>query len=294
MPLAPTQIRELSQLDPKRFWIAVLVDYLTIAFLLYLCVLTRNYGVYFFSMIVIGARQHALSILAHECMHNVAFKNHRLNSWIGTIFCFSPSLLSMAHLKNFHLQHHRHTNTALDPELEYRAFFSPLWTLPFNLPRLIGVSLLDLSGLGVFDAFYVARYMKIESILELITPYILWLVFVFSFIKLDLLIVPVITYISLITFSWAFMRNRARFEHLGTEGTHRYDVHPVIAYFLFPHNIWYHYEHHRYVTIPFYNLPKARGLDLDQEVISFKEMCSFLSDQEFEPKIYLKEQKAKN
>ena len=42
-----------------------------------------------------------------------------------------------------------------------------------------------------------------------------------------------------------------------------------------PHNVWYHYEHHRWASIPFYNLPAARKLDTSVPVMTLTELYQF-------------------
>jgi fatty acid desaturase len=44
-----------------------------------------------------------------------------------------------------------------------------------------------------------------------------------------------------------------------------------------PHNIWVHYEHHKYPGVPFYNLEKVRALETGPKIYNVPEMCEALS-----------------
>ena len=72
-----------------------------------------------------------------------------------------------------------------------------------------------------------------------------------------------------------FFRLRTFLEHLGTEGTHRLHLKWWERHIIAPHNIWYHWEHHRYPTIAYHKLPKARALLPHKEIISLRALLAF-------------------
>lgn len=75
------------------------------------------------AVMVIGSRQLGLAILMHEAAHVALFKTRRLNELAGVWLCGRPILADMFEYRRYHLQHHQHTQTDKDPDLNLsRAF----------------------------------------------------------------------------------------------------------------------------------------------------------------------------
>lgn len=70
------------------------------------------------AVVVIGSRQLGLAILMHEAAHNALFRSRRLNEFVGEWLCGRPILAELAAYRHYHLTHHRHTQTELDPDLK--------------------------------------------------------------------------------------------------------------------------------------------------------------------------------
>ena len=95
-------------------------------------------------------------------------------------------------------------------------------------------------------------------------PNILLLLFFFIFGKpwlyFFLWLLPLMTWLQF------FLRIRGIAEHSGYKPNEnqalcsRTVVNPWQTFFVAPHNVNYHIEHHLYVGIPFYNLPKAHRI----------------------------------
>ncbi len=82
---------------------------------------------------------------------------------------------------------------------------------------------------------------------------------------------------SLLTGFWAIFRFRTWYEHVGLEqagqeGTHRFSANPVVRFLFFPHNTHCHYEHHRWPSVPYYNLPALREFVKERPVLTSKEV----------------------
>ncbi|TAJ24218.1 MAG: fatty acid desaturase, partial [Reyranella sp.] len=75
------------------------------------------------AVMVIGGRQLGLAILMHDAAHGLLFADKRLNDWVGTWLCASPVFTSLALYRPYHLQHHRFTQQAEDPDLGLSAPF---------------------------------------------------------------------------------------------------------------------------------------------------------------------------
>src|SRR5512139_2404229 len=74
-------------------------------------------------VMVIGGRQLGLAILMHDAAHGLLFANRRLNDWVGAWLCAYPVFTSLALYRPYHLQHHRFTQQAEDPDLGLSAPF---------------------------------------------------------------------------------------------------------------------------------------------------------------------------
>lgn len=61
---------------------------------------------YSISIFIIANRLLALSLLSHEALHNLLFKNIFLNNFVGRWFCAFPTLISLSRYRKLHLLHH--------------------------------------------------------------------------------------------------------------------------------------------------------------------------------------------
>jgi fatty acid desaturase len=127
--LAGAEVKEMLQqvrrTDNLTNWYYLLRSYLLLA-------LTIGGAVYFFehwsawglhrawnipvalvAVLLIGAGQHQLTVLAHEASHHTLFKNRLLNELVSDWFCMFPMLSTTHHYRLHHLAHHQFVN---DPE----------------------------------------------------------------------------------------------------------------------------------------------------------------------------------
>lgn len=78
-------LRALCQLDNYHAILGILLDYVVIAFSVYLCV-GVSWWFYPVSVILIGSTQRAFVNLLHEASHKILARDGRLNLTLGTIF----------------------------------------------------------------------------------------------------------------------------------------------------------------------------------------------------------------
>lgn len=74
-------------------------------------------------VMIVGARQLGLAILMHDAAHGVLTERRWLNEWLGQYACSWPLFADMQAYRAYHLQHHRHTQQAADPDLSLSAPF---------------------------------------------------------------------------------------------------------------------------------------------------------------------------
>jgi fatty acid desaturase len=96
-------------------------------------------------VMVIGGRQLGLAILMHDAAHGLLFANRRLNDWVGAWLCAYPVFTSLALYRPYHLQHHRFTQQAEDPDLGLSAAF------PISRTSLRRKIVRDLTGQTAFQ-----------------------------------------------------------------------------------------------------------------------------------------------
>ena len=74
-------------------------------------------------VMVIGGRQLGIAILMHDAAHGLLLADRRLNDWVGSWLCAFPVFTSLTLYRPYHLQHHRFTQQAEDPDLGLSAAF---------------------------------------------------------------------------------------------------------------------------------------------------------------------------
>jgi fatty acid desaturase len=272
-----TAIRELQVKSTWRYVVAYGSD-AAIIFGVYLCVgLWQHWLLYVPAVLVLGSRQHAIGILGHDGAHGLISRNKRLNRILSEM-CTWPLLVNVHDgYKEWHMDHHRHLGTARDPEhYGYRRL--PAYVLPVSRARVVRLFILDLFGLGLHEVLMFVRVVFPRHAVNFIGPILLWLSAFGVAYWFDMLWVPVLWLVALITGFWAVFRVRTWAEHVGKtagpgkEASHRYHIGALGRFLFFPHNVWYHYEHHVYASVPFFNLPKLRELLRERPVIAFGEV----------------------
>jgi fatty acid desaturase len=92
------------------------------------------------ALAIIGGRQLGLAILMHDAAHGLLIANRRWNNRIGEWLCAAPVGTDLHAYRAYHLAHHRHTQTAADPDLGLSAPF------PVSRASLRRKFLRDLTG----------------------------------------------------------------------------------------------------------------------------------------------------
>lgn len=254
-----------------------LIDWLVIFVTIFLAVKSHNVLAYVFAMFIVANRQHALSQMGHDATHRTVCKNRWLNDLLGNAFCFWPMTSTIEGYRRLHFTHHRFTGTDKDPELIYkrRAAVREDWK-PGGPGKLIYLLLRDLVTLGypnMLMFLYDTRPASFKDALPMLTFSSIITIFLF----LNGFMLPMtIWYGGLFIFFWPIFRVRMWIEHVGTLGTHRVRLTWWESWLFAPHNTWYHWEHHEWPAVPYWNLPKARALNTTEKVLSYKELWDFL------------------
>lgn len=237
-------------------------------------VLWPNPLTYLLAVMLIGARQLGLAILMHEAAHGGLHPNLKVNDGVGEWLCAAPVGASLAKYRPYHLTHHKYAQQAEDPDLVLSA---PFPTTRASLRRKI---VRDLTG----QTFVKQRFGPLLGQLKgdqpkgaifsgevaRQRPFLLWnlgILLALSAIGLwwawlALWIAPMATWFPLVT----RLRNIAEhalvardepdpFRHARTTRANWIER-ALIA----PYHVNFHAEHHLFMHMPCWNLPRAHRL----------------------------------
>ncbi len=265
-------LKPLFSIQSYRHTIDMIVNWVIIFAVMYLC---REYFhfhplFYIFSVITIGARMHALAILMHDASHFRYLKNRKWNDVITNLFTMYPLFTSIEKYRQNHMRHHRHLNTEDDPD-----WVAKLGKREFRFPKTKREFLTTVFSYlvlyqGINDAIWFLRRFsssgekqngeREKSTLRIVFFLVLFTVLTLFGLWKYYLLLWIIPYLSTF-FMFQYIRSVA--EHFGElaydhELTHTRTVKAtwLEKFFIAPHNVGYHLEHHLYPGVPYYNLPK--------------------------------------
>ena len=239
-----------------------------------LFVIWPNPLTYVAAVIVIGARQLGLAILMHDAAHGCIHPNQKVNDFVGHWLAGAPTNADLQRYRTYHLQHHKYGQQEEDPDLVLSAPF------PVTRDSLRRKAIRDLTGqtfykqrikptVGAFRqgapfgktfkgvvAFWSPFLITNAIMLAVLTAAGLWWAW------FALWLVPMATWYPLIT----RLRNIAEhalvpagepnpLRHART--THANWLERAV---LAPYWVNYHCEHHMFMHLPCYSLPRAHAL----------------------------------
>ena len=294
-------VRRLTRRSAWRATAAVLHDFAVIA-LAAIAALAYwpNVLVTFLAILVIGTRQHALFVIAHDAAHYLLYERRWLNDAVGRA-CAMLQGLSMCTYRVIHRMHHNNLYGALDPDTALHGGY------PRGKGYLIRKLLKDLTGLTAWKTY--AYFLGGAPALNTQTNVALRplddtsqklrrearadrnAVIFFHLAALGLfswsgylLQYLVLWVVPLVTVVQAILRLRAIAEHGATTDfsspltAARTNLAPAwVEWLIFPHQVNYHVEHHLYASVPHYRLRElhremvARGVLEGAEVIEFRD-----------------------
>lgn len=272
----PKTLKSFSQ---KAFfpWLSdILIDWAIIIMTITAIGYTWNIVVAFIGIIIIGNRQHAISLLGHEGTHYIISKNKKLNDTLTNFFSFWWLGITVSGYRNLHNRHHRDLATNKDPELAHKAARAPQWDLPTTPFKVLKYASMDLIGYSIPDFRIIVTFSKPNKNTEYIPLIGLHAIVTTSFITLGFWWVPAIWYFCLVTTFMMFFRLRLWVEHQGSDLAHRLHLTWLEGAILAPHNGWYHWEHHIWPTVPYNRMAELRKMTEKAEpIINFNDLVSF-------------------
>jgi fatty acid desaturase len=278
-------LRELSQVDPAAALIASLEEWAAIILVIALNVWAQSIWLYLLSVLFIGARQHALGVIAHDASHYRYLPNHSRNDLIANLLLSWPVFASVEGFRRFHGPHHQHTNLEGDGNRllwkthDERGALAPEWVYPKSMGGLVAVLVRRgafVTGVrwilrGIVGPFIVKPRMPLLGVRVLffagfaaaLTLFQVWDAFFWYWI------VPFCTWHITIQYM------RLICEHSAIECDEpEYQVTRTTiptwleSVFILPRNVGYHIEHHWYPSVPFYRLPELHRYLMSREGFS--------------------------
>jgi len=249
-------------------------------------------------VLLIGTRQHALFVLAHEAAHYRLFEQRWLNDGAGRL-CATLQGLSMRTYRVIHRLHHNHLYTDLDPDTALHGGY------PRGKAYLASKLLKDLTGLTAWKTYAyflggapalntrtrvavrplddTSPKLRDEARRDRDTVILCHAGALLAFASTGLLLQYLVLWIlPLATVVQAILRLRAIAEHGATTDfsspltAARTNLPPAwLGWLLFPHNVNYHIEHHLYASVPHYNLPGLHRELADRGLLSGAEVLPF-------------------
>jgi fatty acid desaturase len=206
--------------------------------------------------VVIASRQHALLVMMHEGSHYRISKDIFYNDLISDNLAAYPLLLTTSAYRKNHLAHHKHTNTAQDPDWA-RKIISPEWQYPQTKSRILQTMwkqfingprdwIMLTYSVTKTDSF---RHLIFWGLgLTIVTGFGIWKEFAMYWMAPLFFVLPVL------------QRTRSITEHFGLSRTHELNQtrnieSTAFERFIFaPHRVSYHLTHHMFPSIPHYYL----------------------------------------
>jgi fatty acid desaturase len=282
------QMKALSATDNWHSPLALLIDYAMIVAAALACVYI-SWWLYPLAVVLIGARQRGVSSILHESSHGVSAKSAVLRGVLGTVLTAYPIFQTFYAYKISHvLTHHPQLGRRdLDADLQFfidedvfkpmppRRYFWRMMVLPqLGLRTFAYFKYLlknRLSADDGNDSLSIPADMRRRRRLEYVALLAFWLIVVAIAYYFDALlylllfwVVPYLTYFQII--GWYIELT----EHCTVISDQQTDLFMTsnrhsrgLERFLTGiHNDHHHLDHHLNPSIPFWNLPKAREIQL--------------------------------
>ncbi|GKQ31503.1 fatty acid desaturase family protein [Pseudomonas syringae pv. theae] len=254
---------DLRQLSGWRQGVQIGVQWGVIVSAIAMAELTDSTLICMLALLIIATRQHALLVLMHDAAHVLLSRDKRRNDLLSSVFLTFPMTLSTSRYRAHHIAHHKHLNTAQDPD--YADAFAPPDSGQFWQALLRDISgLSTLQSLRTMDSFSVVGLFTIPSpsnrterrqalifyacVLALVTAFHAWIgVLLYWLAPLVFFLPPILRIRSLSEHAGLSTQNVARDARSVSPGW--------LERLLFaPCNINRHWEHHLFQQVPSYYL----------------------------------------
>lgn len=269
-------LRALSRISTSRALGAIAVEWTIIATAIAAATFSDTWPVTVIAVLVIGSRQHALTVINHDATHFRLLESRRANDWVANVLLAWPMFISVQGFRHFHSEHHRHLNAPGDGNRALWGTHGPdgRLTREWRYPKTsAGLFLTILRRAAVFTGLFwmvrglVGGFLFGVSTAERIARVLLWAAAFWAIDRADawhgFVLYWIVPYC---TWHVAIQYIRLTCEHsaVRTDDERYVDTRTTIPgllgrLFVLPRNIGYHIEHHFYPSVPFYRLPELHA-----------------------------------
>lgn len=269
-------VRRLSVIEPHRALSAIVGEWLTIAIAIAAAIAADQWAVTLAAIIVVGARQHALLVIAHDASHYRLLPNRWWNDFAGNVLLAWPMFVTVQGFRHFHGDHHRFLqgegdgNRSLWGTHDGDGRLVAEWTYPKSRAALAGVlirrvaigtglywivrGLLGGFGFGAPRLDRVLRVVAWGAVLTAIAAFDLWTAFALYWVVPYCTWHVVVQYVRLICEHSAVRSTDPRYASTRSTIPGR-----LGRLLVLPRNIGCHQAHHWYPSVPFYRLPELHA-----------------------------------
>lgn len=274
-------VRALSRIEPARALTALAVEWAAIAAIVLANEALGRWPLYLVAIVLIGGRQAALTVIAHDASHGRLLRTRAWNDAIGALLAAWPTFITLPAFRALHGDHHQHLAGTGDGNRiiwrTHRADGSvhPDWVYPKSVGGLLAK--LALKAAGPTGLVWIVRGTLAQAVYRgswpeflgrvvftlggaaLLTATGTWTLFLLYWILPFCTTHMVAQYVRLIA------------EHSAVPGEGPYALtrttlaKPWEKLLFVPRNIHYHVEHHFYPSVPFYNLPALHEALMSQK-----------------------------
>jgi fatty acid desaturase len=241
------------------------------------------------AVMVIGARQLGLAILMHDAAHAALHQNFKVNDWVATWLCGAPVGAGLQTYRPYHLTHHKFAQQPEDPDLGLSA---PFPITPVSLRRkmirdLTGQTFFKQRIKPTFDAYrtrkakgltheqvadglwkFWGRFVIVNGIiLATVTALGLWWTYPVLWLLPMATWYPLVTRLRNIAEHACVSSNEDPLRHARTTRAG-----PVERLLIAPYYVNYHCEHHMFMYVSCFQLPKAHKLLVEKGFINQMEV----------------------
>lgn len=275
--LAPDALRPLQKLSTARSLAALAGTWGLIAVAIAAALWSGHWLVWIVAALVVGRCQHALAVLMHDAAHYRLLDHRGANDFVGQWLCAKPIASHLYIYRTVHLRHHRYLHTDKDPDLSLSEPF-PCGRRSFvrKLMRdATGVSALVMRGYVSVDKtsgrmrltprqgnlfrYWSAQTIATRALAAAIVGGIVYAGYGLAFLVLWVL--PLLVVYQVILRARGVLEHAAVPDKLDPLRNARTVVsrNPLARFFLNPHHVAYHLEHHLYPGVPHYHLPRLHA-----------------------------------
>jgi fatty acid desaturase len=261
--VAPDLLKHLSRPKAWRAIGGIALQWGLIALAIALSVWSDSWWVTIPVLFFIATRQHALLIMMHEAAHFLISHNRAVNDTVSNLFCAFPFLVSNKRYRTNHLLHHRHVNTADDPDLSVNIH-------PSTLSALVLLLAQDLFCLSLAKTFRRSRKFGVMGIFlssqpGFATERVLFLGLVAALTAAILYfhigsqfllywVIPLFSFLQVLLTLRGFAEHAGRIDDDLLNHARTVDLGPVERIVFAPCHTNRHLEHHLYPSVPAHNL----------------------------------------